>query len=183
MMISMFIWWRWTWVLIWVRPTFHPTDSSTNKFSLERLAWPELHFMSMKGRGNWPSLISVAVADHHGVFLNLSCAHFRSRHNRFVHSKQVTINYTLCSKCTHCHDQCQICPTCTDEEATDILKEAYLEHVNRGHFKRVFPSIGQDVSGLTVSNQWMSAWFEAKCKQDSTWCNWSHHCYWTSIMW
>ena len=68
--------------------------------------------------------------------------HHRRKHgSRLVTTKQVTMNYTVCSTCINCERECKLCPSCTSEEDLDILQEAYLEHVNRMDFRRVFPVV------------------------------------------
>ncbi|XP_053673253.1 probable tubulin polyglutamylase ttll-15 [Anopheles nili] len=71
--------------------------------------------------------------------------------------------------------ECQLCRTCLEESDLDDLQRAYREHMNRGDMKRIFPVPKADnhrvnFETLSAKNQFMSRWFEEKCKLDSSYC-------------
>jgi hypothetical protein len=74
-------------------------------------------------------------------FIHGNC---RKQVSRLITKKQVYMNYTVCSTCIDCERTCKLCPACTSEEDLDVLQEAYLEHVNRIDFRRVFPVVDID---------------------------------------
>nr|XP_040227578.2 probable tubulin polyglutamylase ttll-15 [Anopheles coluzzii] len=70
---------------------------------------------------------------------------------------------------------CQLCSTCLEEQDIDDLQRAYREHMNRGDMKRIFPVPKSDQHRvdyelLSAKNQFMSKWFEEKCKVDQSYC-------------
>ncbi|XP_065833475.1 probable tubulin polyglutamylase ttll-15 isoform X1 [Oscarella lobularis] len=76
-------------------------------------------------------------------------------------------------------DICQLCQLCRIPYFTDSVKAAFLEHVNRGNYRRVIPKPLEeqpstvDVSkaiNSTQNNHLMTMWFRGKCEQDKTWC-------------
>uniref|UniRef100_A0A182QX78 Uncharacterized protein n=1 Tax=Anopheles farauti TaxID=69004 RepID=A0A182QX78_9DIPT len=71
--------------------------------------------------------------------------------------------------------ECQLCSTCLEESDLDDLQRAYREHMNRGDMKRIFPAPKVDSNrveyeSLSAKNQFMSKWFEEKCKTDHSYC-------------
>jgi len=79
---------------------------------------------------------------------------------------------------------CQLCKPCQSESSSFLLKMAFLEHLNRRNFRRVYPHpisnmsttdhhslIHRHPKNITVANVLMSTWFEVKCRQDISWCN------------
>ncbi|EAU76858.1 AGAP004427-PA [Anopheles gambiae str. PEST] len=71
--------------------------------------------------------------------------------------------------------ECQLCSTCLEEHDIDDLQRAYREHMNRGDMKRIFPVPKSDQHRvdyelLSAKNQFMSKWFEEKCKVDQSYC-------------
>ena len=75
---------------------------------------------------------------------------------------------------------CQLCKPCQNENYSFLLKTAFLEHVNRRNFKRVYPPptptitphslLNQPDKDMTLANFLMNVWFQGKCKEDSSWC-------------
>ena len=75
---------------------------------------------------------------------------------------------------------CQLCKPCQNENYSFLLKTAFLEHVNRRNFKRVYPPptptitphslLNQPAKNMTLANFLMNIWFQGKCKEDSSWC-------------
>ncbi|XP_021934388.1 tubulin polyglutamylase TTLL6 isoform X2 [Zootermopsis nevadensis] len=73
---------------------------------------------------------------------------------------------------------CQLCRPCLTAETVDVLKAAYLEHVNRQDCKRIFPPhLTEEDAKRSISldeyspeNQLMYRWFQGKCLIDRTWC-------------
>uniref|UniRef100_A0A182NCV4 Uncharacterized protein n=1 Tax=Anopheles dirus TaxID=7168 RepID=A0A182NCV4_9DIPT len=71
--------------------------------------------------------------------------------------------------------ECQLCSTCLEASDLDDLQRAYREHINRGDMKRIFPVPKADrhrldYESLSAKNQFMSRWFEEKCKTDHSYC-------------
>ncbi|XP_049281983.1 probable tubulin polyglutamylase ttll-15 [Anopheles funestus] len=71
--------------------------------------------------------------------------------------------------------ECQLCSSCLEETDLDDLQRAYREHINRGDMKRIFPVPKSDqhrlsYESLSAKNQFMSKWFEEKCKTDQSYC-------------
>lgn len=70
--------------------------------------------------------------------------------------------------------ECQLCPNCINDETVRMLHESYREHLRRGEFKRIFPSVhhysDDFISRLSTKNQISAKWFREKCKERSDWC-------------
>ncbi|XP_035892063.1 probable tubulin polyglutamylase ttll-15 [Anopheles stephensi] len=71
--------------------------------------------------------------------------------------------------------ECQLCSTCLEENDRDDLQRAYREHMNRGDMKRIFPvpkadQVRVNYESLSAKNQFMTKWFEEKCKTDQSYC-------------
>lgn len=99
-----------------------------------------------------------------------------------VSERDIQVNSEQCSS-PICHRSCQnfkckVCNQCLSTELKDIFKSAYLEHTNRGKYRRVVPVPavkGEDFSfklkkDLSPMNEIMDNWFKGKCLQDVTWC-------------
>ncbi|XP_023717946.1 probable tubulin polyglutamylase ttll-15 isoform X2 [Cryptotermes secundus] len=73
---------------------------------------------------------------------------------------------------------CQLCKPCLTPETMDVLKAAYMEHINRQECKRIFPPhMTEEDAKKSISleeyspeNQLMYRWFQGKCLIDRTWC-------------
>ncbi|XP_069689786.1 probable tubulin polyglutamylase ttll-15 isoform X1 [Periplaneta americana] len=73
---------------------------------------------------------------------------------------------------------CQLCKPCLTPETVDVLKDAYMEHINRQDCKRIFPphmtvkeaKKGVKLEEYSPENQLMYRWFQGKCLIDQTWC-------------
>ncbi|EDV24017.1 uncharacterized protein TRIADDRAFT_57067 [Trichoplax adhaerens] len=96
--------------------------------------------------------------------------------------RDVQVGYDICSgaDCSACKsDKCQICLQCRQQHQTEFLYDAFLEHVHRRNFRRVFPRpLTQDkanddsIDYNTLPNDiLMQKWFMLKCKDDASWCN------------
>ncbi|KAF8778081.1 putative tubulin polyglutamylase ttll-15 like protein [Argiope bruennichi] len=72
--------------------------------------------------------------------------------------------------------KCQACNQCMNKEMRNIAKQAYLEFMNRGKYRRIFPTptVQQKTSynnvELSPMNAFMDLWFKGKCHQDPSWC-------------
>ncbi|XP_058461648.1 probable tubulin polyglutamylase ttll-15 [Malaya genurostris] len=72
--------------------------------------------------------------------------------------------------------ECTLCVSCLSWEDLRDLHAAYREHLNRGDMKRIFPVpkvdrlSGVDPAELSAKNQWMTRWFDEKCKMDHSFC-------------
>lgn len=55
-----------------------------------------------------------------------------------------------------------------------MFRRAYLEHIRRGDFRRVFPveqHFKEDFAEkLSMTNRVMAEWFSRKCKDHAEWC-------------
>jgi len=91
--------------------------------------------------------------------------------------------YETCSskECTKAciKEICRLCYPCLRENEREFIKAAYLEHIHRGNFRRVYPPAMTQTGeakkdspqlSLSSSNQLMFQWFQAMCLQDITWC-------------
>ncbi|KAL5009069.1 hypothetical protein ScPMuIL_014650 [Solemya velum] len=81
-------------------------------------------------------------------------------------------------------EECVLCHQCLTLDQKKILKSAYLEHINRGTCRRVFPpkivhrealewreaGAGDYFKSLSAANKLMYMWFVGKCRQDEAWC-------------
>ncbi|XP_064599987.1 probable tubulin polyglutamylase ttll-15 [Liolophura sinensis] len=94
----------------------------------------------------------------------------------------------LCAgdKCEQCNSEvCKLCSHCMGEEERLTLKDAYLEHLNRGSCERVFPEpmsqaealkwhkswLNEHMTKLSPRNRLMVMWFIGKCQADVKWCS------------
>lgn len=87
-------------------------------------------------------------------------------------------NEESCDSCTE--ETCKLCQKCLSADEKEMLKDAYMEHLNRRSTRRVYPEpmtqedaqnydTGEDAS-LEANDRLMRAWFRAKCLQDISWC-------------
>ncbi|KAL1129613.1 hypothetical protein AAG570_012558, partial [Ranatra chinensis] len=59
---------------------------------------------------------------------------------KYITDKNIVVTPSECAKCSSCVlPECQLCLTCLTPESKLNLKDAYLEHINKRDFKRVFP--------------------------------------------
>ncbi|XP_046687090.1 probable tubulin polyglutamylase ttll-15 [Homalodisca vitripennis] len=98
-----------------------------------------------------------------------------------VATKNVAVSAAECTSavCVGCMaPQCQLCLPCLTPDTLDTLYRAYREHTSRHDCHRIFPPPMTQESAettevsdlLSPENQLMVRWFQAKCKQDSSWC-------------
>lgn len=100
-----------------------------------------------------------------------------------VNDQDIQVLYEACSskECSKaCHkDICRLCYPCLREREREFIKAAYIEHIHKGNFRRVYPpamtqtgEVKKDSPQLSLSssNQLMFQWFQAMCLQDITWC-------------
>ncbi|XP_054716877.1 probable tubulin polyglutamylase ttll-15 [Uloborus diversus] len=72
--------------------------------------------------------------------------------------------------------KCKVCSQCLNKEWKDIIKTAYLEHMNRGKYRRAIPAAIssrqqiQNTAEPSEMNLVMDLWFKGKCLQDEAWC-------------
>ncbi|GFT91840.1 tubulin polyglutamylase TTLL4 [Nephila pilipes] len=73
--------------------------------------------------------------------------------------------------------KCRICNHCMNKEMREISKQAYLEFLNRGKYRRILPSPNMLPTHYYVKdkessymNEFMDLWFKGKCHQDPSWC-------------
>lgn len=95
-------------------------------------------------------------------------------------TKNIVVNGDICLACnTTCTEKCRLCLHCLSNDDIYSLNQAYLEHINRGDTKRIFPvpiedrSKGLDsveISKLSPANAMMTKWFYGKCLHDKSWC-------------
>ncbi|XP_046848179.1 probable tubulin polyglutamylase ttll-15 [Xenia sp. Carnegie-2017] len=82
-----------------------------------------------------------------------------------------------------CSIECELCHTCLDVDEAEFLKKAYLEHVHKRAYKRVYPAsmtldtakmLAKDITSLknlSKANRLMHTWYANKCLQDTSWCS------------
>ncbi|ELU16337.1 hypothetical protein CAPTEDRAFT_102035 [Capitella teleta] len=87
---------------------------------------------------------------------------------------------TECSKSCSENIVCKLCNGCmTDASA---LRQAYMEHLNRYTWRRLFPipfesastfnpASDEQFQSLNSANKVMTLWFRGKCLQDPAWCS------------
>ncbi|KAL4238357.1 Tubulin-tyrosine ligase [Mactra antiquata] len=90
------------------------------------------------------------------------------------------------SGCTNCGPtKCMLCKQCLNSQQLVEIKDAYLEHYNRGGCKRIFPpELNQadalkwtpetDLYQLTQysdKNRFIYMWFIGMCRKDATFCS------------
>ncbi|XP_062503753.1 probable tubulin polyglutamylase ttll-15 [Corticium candelabrum] len=86
-----------------------------------------------------------------------------------------------CTKLDDCKKLiCKMCQLCRTASLSNTLKDAFLEHVNRGNFRRVLPHPldttpssmdAKEDEQLSENNKLMVMWFRAKCRLDVSWCH------------
>lgn len=106
----------------------------------------------------------------------------RETETMLVTDKNIMVNGDTCGQlpCSEtCSPiECQLCKTCLSSSDIYELKRAYLEHVNRGDTKRIFPARidpkkpieDKMIQNLSSKNKMMTKWFHGKCLTDSSWC-------------
>lgn len=69
---------------------------------------------------------------------------------------------------------CDVCLPCVNHDKFRDLHKSYREHIQQGEMKRIFPSNvhfkDNFIEKMTINNQFMIKWFQAKCFSDVTWC-------------
>ncbi|ESP02910.1 hypothetical protein LOTGIDRAFT_110692, partial [Lottia gigantea] len=93
-----------------------------------------------------------------------------------VSRKDISVFPEFCIK--HCLQsclqlECKICSHCLTTSLESTLKTAYLEHMNKGSCKRLFPPImvGDKVfQSLKKTNKLMQIWFIGKCRHNPSFC-------------
>jgi len=106
-----------------------------------------------------------------------------SEKEMLVSDQDIQVLYETCSskECTKAciKEICRLCYPCLRENEREFIKAAYLEHIHRGNFRRVYPPAMTQTGeakkdspqlSLSSSNQLMFQWFQAMCLQDITWC-------------
>lgn len=107
-------------------------------------------------------------------------------HSKFVSTRNIQVFLDACDRCgDDCQSQeCEVCDFCMMDDQRDVVRRAYLEHVNRETCGRIFPTQMtqqealnwttspkfKDLNKLTPANRFMTKWFIGKCQQDLKWC-------------
>ncbi|KAK5647638.1 hypothetical protein RI129_002530 [Pyrocoelia pectoralis] len=73
---------------------------------------------------------------------------------------------------------CELCRPCLSERNRNNFLRTYLEHVNKGDCKRIYPppmkseeiDIYDEFEEDTPENQLQLRWFQGKCLMDASWC-------------
>ncbi|XP_028398565.1 tubulin polyglutamylase TTLL5-like [Dendronephthya gigantea] len=80
-------------------------------------------------------------------------------------------------------EECELCHSCLERGEREFLKRAYLEHVHKRAYSRVYPSpmtqetaktLSMDMASfktLSRANRLMHTWFLYKCLHDASWCS------------
>ncbi|XP_033735324.1 probable tubulin polyglutamylase ttll-15 [Pecten maximus] len=102
--------------------------------------------------------------------------------------KDVTVFPMWCTerKClTDCQsEKCSICHQCLNRDTKESFKHAFMEHINRGTCRRIFPkpvkqeealkwspaTANEEYHSLNSRNKKMYIWFMGKCRLDPGWC-------------
>lgn len=74
---------------------------------------------------------------------------------------------------------CQLCKRCLSSEEEEMLKDAYLEHVNKKSCHRIIPppitheinEINAVYKNMNERNRLLVQWFHGKCLNDISWCS------------
>lgn len=109
--------------------------------------------------------------------------------NMQVSDRDLSIYADQCST-KLCEDDCRlqickVCFPCLNASDLDTVKLAYLEHINRKTWSRVFPGPftsqematrwrrdnSSEFATLNNKNRLMTMWFLGKCLQDASWCS------------
>jgi tubulin monoglycylase TTLL15 len=94
-------------------------------------------------------------------------------------NKNIAVKANICAseQCkTSCgHEKCRMCQPCLSQTDSINLHKSYREHINRGDTKRIFPVPKKDkqyenFEELSRNNQFMTEWFDEKCKVDESFC-------------
>ncbi|CRK87998.1 CLUMA_CG001784, isoform A [Clunio marinus] len=69
---------------------------------------------------------------------------------------------------------CELCTPCLSQDNYDELRRAFIEHLRKGDYKRIFPSDvyynDEYLNKMTPRNQLSMKWFHEKCKAYPEWC-------------
>ncbi|KAJ7384746.1 Tubulin-tyrosine ligase [Desmophyllum pertusum] len=106
-----------------------------------------------------------------------------SEKDMLVSDQDIQVLYETCAskECTKAcfNENCRLCYSCLRENERDFIKAAYLEHTQRGGFRRVYPPVMTSTGearkdspalSLSSSNQLMFQWFKTMCLHDISWC-------------
>ena len=92
--------------------------------------------------------------------------------------KNIAVNVLFCSE--FCNKSCfsagcELCLPCMNGIGIKQLHRSYREHMNKGEMKRLFPNHlhfqENIIKQMTPANQFMTNWFQAKCRMDENWCS------------
>ena len=142
---------------------------SSAHFKPNRVLYEQVIYHMMK-------LLSIASDLHRESFSR------RSRETEIMVSndKNIAVNAQVCSsqECMQSCDaeKCRICRPCLSQNDAIDLHKSYREHINRGDTKRIFPVPKKDKNlenfdELSRNNQFITSWFDEKCKIDESYCN------------
>ena len=76
-----------------------------------------------------------------------------------------------CTKAT-----CRLCSRCLSNSLRDQLCTAFVEHQNKGHFKRLMPTVENKIprdkspSEVSTMDEILSEWFRGKCLANPVFC-------------
>eukprot|EP00111_Clytia_hemisphaerica_P021398 TCONS_00062977-protein len=102
-------------------------------------------------------------------------------HESAARMRDITFANFKCSaaECLKCEiTECQLCHHCLDDTMKMLLPKAFREHYNKGSYRRLLPipltSTGEPLIPKSQPkgqyNDWLSSWFQKKCKEDISWC-------------
>lgn len=99
-------------------------------------------------------------------------------------AKNLMVDADNCLKfdCEHnCNlKECKMCYTCLTPREYNLLKRAYIEHMNKMDLKRIIPrpisnasnfDIDKEVEGMNEITELLTRWYYEKCKMNSIWCS------------
>ncbi|KAL4238358.1 Tubulin-tyrosine ligase [Mactra antiquata] len=105
--------------------------------------------------------------------------------NMISADRDVMVYFDWCSDCHQCQIiKCMLCKQCLNSQKLAEIKDAYLEHYNRGGCKRIFPpELNQteaqkwtpetdfyELWKYNDENKFIYVWFIGMCRKDVTFC-------------
>ncbi|KAL4238359.1 ligase [Mactra antiquata] len=106
--------------------------------------------------------------------------------NMISADRDVMVFSDWCSDCHQCETiKCMLCKQCLNSQQLVEIKDAYLEHYNRGGCKRIFPPELNQIDALNWTpesdiyelgkysdeNRLIFVWFIGMCRKDVTFCS------------
>lgn len=117
----------------------------------------------------------------YNVFRLIGLGHEVSKENRYhdsvVSDKNIMVFPDKCfgGECKTCttNVECKLCHKCLSRLQRRVLKDTFVEHLNRGDLARVIPVTNKGAlnSFATAADKLLWLWFQGKCQMDAHFCS------------